>query len=77
MTQPTFFTGGKTAALSDAVRELRSFNALIVTVAGTVTVLTSDLSVVTFQANAGTTYHISGVRVNVTGTTATGIALLW
>lgn len=77
MTQPTFYTGGKVATPSNTVNETRSFNALIVTVAGTVTVLTADGSVLLFQANAGSVYHISGVRINVTGTTATGISLLW
>lgn len=72
-----FYTGGKLAALSDTTKETRGFQAFTVGVAGTVTLLSTDGSVVLVNCIPGWVYPVSGYRVNVTGTSATGISLLW
>jgi hypothetical protein len=50
---------------------------IMVAVGGTVTVLTGADEVVQFTAVAGYRYPIITKRVNVTGTSATGIIGLW
>lgn len=72
-----FYTGGKVATPSNTVSETRSFNAFTVTVAGTVSLLSADGSTVLMPAAVGFIYPISGSRINVTGTSATGISILW
>lgn len=49
----------------------------VVTVAGVLSVLTASGNTILFPANAGTVYNLCTLKVNTTGTTATGILVLF
>jgi hypothetical protein len=60
---------------SDTVNESRPFRGIIIGVAGTVALVTPQGNVVSLPAAmvAGVIHSLRGVRVNSTGTTATGL----
>lgn len=49
----------------------------IVTVAGVVSVVTASGNTILFPANVGVIYNLCTLKVNTTGTTATGIFVLF